>query len=191
MAASYISNLRTRLRNSVQANELLATRDALTDLWNRRHIDALLLGEMERNARSGGGLCVCMVDLDHFKSINDRYGHPVGDSTLRSVAASMKGELRSIDQLGRFGGEEFLIVLPGASLEASMGCAKRLLSSVALLAILPDPQQRITISVGLAECALGESALALLTRADSALYQAKQDGRNRVSISAPPSLLPA
>ena len=125
LAASYISSLRARLRGSVQALEQLATKDSLTDAWNRRHIDVLLGAELERKARIGGKLCICMVDLDHFKAINDRYGHPVGDKTLTSVVRVMQGQLRSIDQLGRFGGEEFLIVLPGASLSDAARCAER------------------------------------------------------------------
>ena len=121
-----------------------------------------------------------MVDLDHFKLINDRYGHPVGDTVLRCVAGDMRAQLRSIDQLGRFGGEEFLIVLPGVSLEDAKDCMQRLLVSVSRLAVLPEVGQSVTISVGLAECEPDESTEALLRRVDNALYQAKREGRNRV-----------
>jgi len=186
LAASYISSLRARLRGSVQALEQLATRDSLTDAWNRRHIDFLLASELERKARIGGALCICMVDLDHFKSVNDRYGHPAGDATLQAVATAMQTQLRSIDQLGRFGGEEFLIVLPGATLADATRCAERLLRSIEALTVLPDPAQKVTISIGLAECGTGEAPGALLARADAALYQAKQQGRNRVAISESP-----
>ncbi|MFM2275370.1 MAG: hypothetical protein RL211_1242 [Pseudomonadota bacterium] len=183
LAASYISSLRARLRASVQSLEQLATRDALTNAWNRRHMDALLAAELDRKTRIGGNLCVCMVDLDFFKSINDRFGHPVGDSTLIKVKDAMQSELRSIDQLGRFGGEEFLIILPGVSLKDAAKCAERLLQKVTGLVMLPDPSQTVTVSVGLAECKADESAATLLTRADAALYRAKQEGRNRVAIS--------
>lgn len=90
MAAGYIGNLRARLRESVKAIEQLAIRDALTDTWNRRHIDALLTTELQRKTRIGGALCACLVDLDHFKSINDRFGHLVGDAVLRRVAQTLK-----------------------------------------------------------------------------------------------------
>jgi diguanylate cyclase len=186
MAASYISNLRARLRQSLQTIERLASRDALTDTWNRRHIDATLSAELQRKARSGASLCVCMVDLDHFKSINDRFGHLVGDAVLRSVAHGMKCQLRTTDQLGRFGGEEFLIVLPATSLDDAQVCAERLRISVSSLTGLADPDERITISIGLAECRPGETADDLLSRVDSALYRAKQNGRDRVAIAAAP-----
>jgi diguanylate cyclase (GGDEF)-like protein len=184
LAASYISNLRERLHASIETIEQLASRDALTDTWNRRHLDALLNAEVQRKARIGGELCVCMVDLDHFKSVNDRYGHLVGDTVLKAVAREMQARLRSIDTLGRFGGEEFLILLPGATLADAEACAQRLLLSVARLTPLPDPAAHVTVSVGLAQCASGESVGALLTRVDNALYQAKREGRNRLAIGA-------
>jgi diguanylate cyclase (GGDEF)-like protein len=182
-AASYISSLRSRLRKSVHVSEQLAIRDGLTNLWNRRHIEFILKSEIARKSRLGGRLCVCLVDLDHFKSINDKYGHPVGDMVLRNVALTMQSQIRSIDQLGRFGGEEFLLVFPGATLEKTKECARRLLNSVAELSILPDPEQRITISLGLAEADLNESIDTLLARVDKALYQAKHAGRNQVILS--------
>jgi diguanylate cyclase (GGDEF)-like protein len=182
-AASYIASLRARLQHSNQELEQLATRDALTNVWNRRQLDATLAAELERKTRIGGNLCVCMVDLDHFKSVNDQFGHAAGDRTLVKVTQALQSQLRSIDQLGRFGGEEFLIILPGASLHDAAMCAERLLRRVAGLSILPDPAKKVTISIGLAECQSGESAGEVLARADAALYQAKQDGRNRVVVS--------
>ena len=182
MAASYISELRSRLRESLIAIESLASRDALTDTWNRRHIDSLLADELERRDRAGSALTVGIVDVDHFKAINDRFGHLVGDAVLRDVAQVMKVQLRAVDQIGRFGGEEFLVVLPNTALDAARFCAERLLQAVASLTILDDPAERVTISVGLAACEPGEAAEALLTRADAALYQAKRDGRNRIVL---------
>ena len=183
MAAGYISNLRERLRESKQTIEALATRDAMTDTWNRRHIDALLAAELQRKERIGGQLCVALIDLDHFKSVNDRYGHLTGDAVLKQVAHAMKQQLRSVDPLGRFGGEEFLALLPGASLPDARACAERLLRSVAGLSVLPDAAGRVTISIGLAEAVLGEPAEGLLARVDSALYRAKHEGRNRVELA--------
>jgi diguanylate cyclase len=184
VAASYISSLRARLRKSVHAIEELAIRDGLTNLWNRRHIESILISEVERKARLGGSLCICLVDLDHFKMINDEFGHPVGDMVLRQVANTMKAQIRSFDQLGRFGGEEFLLVFPGTSIDKAKECTQRLLSSVAGLGILPDPDHKITISLGLAEAKTKESPDALLARVDKALYQAKHDGRNRQVLSS-------
>jgi diguanylate cyclase len=183
-AAGYISNLRLRLRESVATIERLATTDAMTGTWNRRHIDALLASELQRKARIGGELCIALVDLDHFKSINDRFGHLVGDTVLTRVAQAMSAQLRSVDPLGRFGGEEFLVVLPGTPMNHARACAERLRSSVAGMNVLPDLEARVTISIGLAECLPGESADALLNRADRALYRAKREGRNRVAVGA-------
>lgn len=185
MAAGYIGNLRARLRESVKTIEQLAIRDALTDTWNRRHIDALLSAELQRKTRTGDALCACLVDLDHFKSINDRFGHLVGDAVLRRVAHTLKSELRFIDQLGRFGGEEFLIVLPGTSLDDATACAERLRVRVASLAMLADSDDRVTVSIGIAECEAAEEYEPFLARVDAALYQAKRAGRNRVAIGAP------
>jgi diguanylate cyclase len=186
-AAGGISNLRARLRSSLQTIEQLANRDGLTGLWNRRHVDDLLNAELQRQQRLGGRLCAGLIDLDHFKSVNDRFGHLVGDAVLKSVAQAMKAQLRSPDQLGRFGGEEFLVLLPGTSLADARICAERLLRGVSCLALLPAADARVTISIGLTESLPGESAEALLDRADRALYQAKDEGRNRVACSAPPS----
>jgi diguanylate cyclase (GGDEF)-like protein len=188
VAASYISGLRVRLRESRQTIEALATRDAMTDTWNRRHIDALLASELQRKARIGGKVCVGLVDLDHFKSINDRHGHLVGDAVLQQVAGTMKAQLRAVDQLGRFGGEEFLVLLPGASLADAQACAGRLLASVARLSVPAAPQERVTVSIGLAECGDDEIRDALLARVDAALYRAKRDGRNRIAIAAAPEV---
>ena len=189
VAAGYISNLRSRLRDSARTISELATRDGLTGTWNRRHIDSLLDAEMQRRSRVGGRLCACLVDVDHFKSINDRFGHLLGDGVLRGIADSMKTQLRSIDQLGRFGGEEFLIVLPETSIDQAAACAERLRGAVAALRLPIDPDERVTISVGLAEWSEGESTREYLTRIDAALYRAKREGRNRVTVC--PSREPA
>ena len=177
-AAGYISALRSRVKASRLALEQLAIRDALTGVWNRRHIDSLLAAEVERKARFGGQLSVCMVDLDHFKSINDQFGHPVGDSVLKQVAEYMQAQLRTTDQIGRFGGEEFLILLPGIALKDTVDCAQRLLHSIAALELLPNQPRPVTISIGISECAADESPARLVERADRALYAAKENGRN-------------
>jgi diguanylate cyclase (GGDEF)-like protein len=143
---------------------------------------ARLAAELQRKARFGGRLCVALVDVDHFKQVNDRYGHPAGDEVLRRIAAGMAEQLRSIDQLGRFGGEEFLVLLPGASLEEAAHCAERLRQDVAQRAVLPAAPLRVSISIGLAECSVGEGTEHLLERVDRARYRAKHLGRNRIEL---------
>lgn len=182
VAAGYISNLRARLRESLTTIERLATRDEMTDTWNRRHIDALLGSELKRQERLGGDLCVGLVDVDHFKAINDRFGHLAGDAVLARIAATMKAQLRAVDQLGRFGGEEFLVVLPGTSRTDAMACAERLRRSVAALSAPGGSQDPVTVSIGLAESTPGQDAGQLLARVDAAMYEAKWAGRNRVVI---------
>lgn len=180
VAAGYISRLRGRLRESVHTIEQLAIRDGLTDTWNRRHLDTLLQSEMLRSTRQHGSLCVCMVDVDHFKAINDQHGHLAGDAVLKAIAACMKVQLRAVDELGRFGGEEFLVLLPGATLSQGHVCAERLRTSVAALAVLAGTDARVTVSIGLAQFIEGESAAAVIERVDQAMYRAKGEGRNRV-----------
>jgi diguanylate cyclase len=184
-AASYISNLRARLRESVHTIERLATRDAVTECINRRHIDELLAAELQRRTRLGGELCVCLIDLDRFKSINDRFGHPTGDSVLRSVAQCMQAQLRTVDRLGRFGGEEFLGLLPGTPVAAARACAERLRAAVAALRVLPA-DEAVTVSIGLAACTENDTAATLIARADAALYRAKAGGRDRVEVGDTP-----
>ena len=186
VAAGYISRLRSRLRESLVTIEHLATRDVLTDTFNRRHIDALLTTELQRVARIGGGLCVCLADIDRFKSINDRFGHPAGDAVLHGVADALKAQLRAVDMLGRYGGEEFMVVLPGTPLPAGRTCAERLRHSVSALQLLLGTDERVTVSIGLAEWAPGDHLATLVARADEALYRAKHGGRDRVEAAAAP-----
>jgi len=180
LAAGYISNLRERLRESMRTIAQLAIRDALTGTWNRRHLDALLESELQRCARLGQTLCICLADIDHFKAVNDLHGHLAGDTVLKNVAACLRPQLRGIDELGRFGGEEFMVLLPGIALAQAQACAERLRRSVAELAAPQGTDACVTISIGVAEFAPGEPATSLMERADQALYRAKSAGRNRV-----------
>ncbi len=144
-------------------------------------VGVLVLEQAVAAARdSGQSVSVAMFDVDHFKRINDRYGHHGGDSVLRRVAADASRALRSGDTIGRFGGEEFVMVLPGTTAVTAMLVAERARSGIE--AGGDDPC--VTISVGVAELAVGESVEAMLRRADDALYAAKDGGRNTLRLAA-------
>jgi diguanylate cyclase (GGDEF)-like protein len=159
-----------------------ARHDSLTGLLNRRAMEEAIESQLQRGRRSGETLCLLMLDLDHFKSINDRFGHSTGDLVLQHAAKVLKANVRTIDRVARVGGEEFLVLMPGASLGAARPVAERLREQLAADA----PRVRgtalnLSVSIGLAEWsdpALDMSRL--LVRVDTALYQAKAQGRNRV-----------
>lgn len=162
----------------------LATTDGLTNIWNRRQFMHLADREFDRTKRYGGQLALMMIDLDHFKVINDTYGHDVGDEALKKVAEIGSTTLRKVDIFARYGGEEFAIVLPESGLEQALNVAERLRRSVEETQITANntPVQT-TISIGLT-VAHPEIAdlVTVLKQADEALYQAKNRGRNRVEI---------
>jgi diguanylate cyclase len=163
----------------------LATRDELTGLVNRRHMSSLLERERQRCVRSGRGFSVAMVDIDHFKAVNDHYGHPVGDEVLRTFAQHAPQALRGTDIVSRWGGEEFVLLLPEAGLSAARIGVERLRGRVAAtpMAHLSGVPIRVTVSVGLTEHIAGESVTQALERADRALYEAKAQGRNRTVVA--------
>jgi diguanylate cyclase (GGDEF)-like protein len=161
----------------------LATLDGLTGTYNRRHFMGLAHLAFESARRFGQSLTALMLDVDHFKSVNDRFGHHVGDQVLRAVADRCRQALRSIDVLGRYGGEEFAILLPGTNRHnAAMVLAERIRQRIAEEPVLTDSGPvTVTVSVGVA--AMDDTTAdpgELLKRADAALYEAKQAGRNRV-----------
>lgn len=161
----------------------LATTDSLTGLPNRRHFLSRLDEELERVRRmTTQQACVLMLDLDHFKHINDTHGHSVGDKVLQLFAGIMREQLRMSDTGGRLGGEEFAIVLPGTTLQSARGFAERLCQKLAELPILVGDQTiYVTVSIGITTIKPTDtSSDAVLLRADDALYQAKEKGRNRV-----------
>lgn len=161
---------------------ILALTDELTGIANRRQIELLGREAVNHARTSAGALAVLVFDIDHFKRINDSYGHAVGDTVLRGVAEAASAALRDIDRVGRMGGEEFLVVLPGAPLAQAVRVAERLRARIAML-VFPElaADHRVTISIGVAERLTTEATLeALVARADAALYQAKQQGRDRV-----------
>jgi diguanylate cyclase (GGDEF)-like protein/PAS domain S-box-containing protein len=166
----------------------LAIRDELTGLFNRRHFLEFAQNELHRAARSEAPLALCMFDADHFKVINDRHGHGVGDRVLAEIARAAQGVMRASDVLARIGGEEFAVLLPETDSASAARVAERIRTSVADLIVEADGGRvRPTISVGVAARVCGDTVEALLKRADDALYEAKGAGRNRVSVRPPPS----
>ena len=163
----------------------LSTHDELTGLANRRLLSARLANELDRAQRFGQPLSVLVVDIDHFKQLNDRLGHPTGDAALREVARTLENEVRRVDTVARVGGEEFVVLLPQNEIRSATLVAEKLRRSIELRD-LPggegQPGGRLTISVGVATLAPGDDADSLLGRADEALYLAKERGRNRVAV---------
>ncbi|MBC7294126.1 MAG: diguanylate cyclase [Thermoleophilia bacterium] len=173
------------LRKAQKRIEELSRQDPLTGVANRRRLDEVLTAEVERSRRYGQPLSVIMVDLDHFKDINDTHGHIVGDKVLQAAAEVFGRETRLTDLVGRYGGEEFLLILPNTSLDEAEAVAERLRASLEKLEqdFRPEP---LTASLGVAQWCPGDRPADLVHRADKALYEAKQAGRNRVVCAAPP-----
>ncbi len=173
-----------KLRDALRTQSI---RDALTGLYNRRYLEETLDRELRRAARAQQSLGILMIDLDHFKTFNDTYGHDAGDTVLRETAASLAKGIRAEDFVCRFGGEEFVVILPTANLDASHARAERLRVNLRELTILHQGKSMgmITISVGVASFpAHGASAKELMAAADAALYQAKRAGRDRVMTAS-------
>lgn len=167
-----------------QADEVSHT-DALTFLPNRRQIIGDLQREVIFSDRYGTPLSISMLDIDHFKKINDTYGHTVGDEVLRTLASELRDHIRYPDTIGRYGGEEFLIVLPHSTRNAATEQAERLCGLVRSLLIKSGEQQiAVTVSIGIAQYKIHkEEWEAFLRRADAALYQAKNSGRDRWAVA--------
>jgi diguanylate cyclase (GGDEF)-like protein len=159
----------------------LAIYDSLTGFYNRRHFLGLLSDEVEK-AKGNRALCLLMLDLDYFKSINDRHGHLVGDQALSGIAQILREESPANAVIGRFGGEEFSMLLRDVTLAEAIGIADKLRVAIATRPLmLRDVQLSTTISIGAAECGPASNSATLLRAADDQLYRAKQSGRNRVS----------
>ncbi len=162
----------------------LAITDGLTNIWNRRHFIYLTGRELDRTRRYGGQLAIAILDLDDFKSINDRYGHDVGDEVLKKVADIVGVTLRKVDIFARYGGEEFVIAFPETGLSQAVAVAERLCKNIAEISLNPNCSPlHLTMSVGLT--VTGPDSLdlmKLLKQADEALYQAKRKGKNRVEV---------
>ncbi len=173
----------------IQAREELraqATHDPLTGLWNRTAILETLQRELDRAERQRTPVAVFMADLDHFKQINDTYGHLAGDAVLREVSRRMRTTIRSYDAIGRYGGEEFLIVTPGCDVTTALKLAERVRSCVSREPIdVAGGTFSATLSLGVAASSEAGDADQLVRDADAALYRAKNAGRNRVELALP------
>jgi two-component system cell cycle response regulator len=189
------AELRTHIRTGTRVLELqngriktqrlllnAAMSDELTGLWNRRMILNQLGRELNRARHERQPLAVAMVDIDLFKSVNDTYGHLAGDTVLRDVALSLRSQLRSYDFIGRYGGEEFLALLPGCDSDTSTEIARRMCHTVAGHTVqIGNVEVPVTVSIGLSTTAeVGFEPEALIAAADSGLYRAKACGRNQV-----------
>ncbi|SDT30853.1 diguanylate cyclase [Pseudomonas oryzae] len=180
----FITDVTERKRIEAELHEF-ATTDFLTQLPNRRHFMSQIEAELARQRRSHGqSAAVLMCDLDHFKAINDQWGHAVGDLVLRHFAAILRAQLRKSDVAGRVGGEEFAVLLPETSLEQAGAFARRLQHCLAELPLLQDARAIVlTISVGIAALGSDDPGVdAALSRSDMALYRAKSAGRNRIEL---------
>ena len=174
-SVAYLVNWRLSERQAIEISRLvsrlegLARTDPLTGVPNRRVWEEELPRELERARRMGTGLCLAMIDLDNFKTYNDRHGHQAGDLVLKEAASAWRAEVRSTDLLARYGGEEFVLLLPACALDDAVAIVERLRAATPL----------VTCSVGLAEWDFQEASADLVERADQALYAAKSEGRNR------------
>lgn len=177
-----------RLRDNVQLSIEMAITDGLTGLYNRRYMESHLGTLIEQSASRGRPLTVLILDIDYFKSINDNYGHDAGDDVLREFAIRVRKSIRGIDLACRYGGEEFVIIMPDTDMAVASIVAERLRRRIASEPFRIEQGQRsadVTISIGLSTLeAAKDNAMSILKRADQALYRAKKDGRNRVVADA-------
>lgn len=185
--ASAFNTMTDKIRAQEKILEDLARKDGLTGLYNRRSFDEMLTEEMQRSYRHNRPLSLIMGDVDHFKAFNDTYGHQAGDEVLRVVSEALANNVREVDKVFRFGGEEFIILMPDASAEAATAIAERVRLAIAAADVEMDEHQlgHITISLGVADISgAGDTPEAILKRADEALYKAKDGGRNQVVLAA-------
>ncbi|HEV2113674.1 MAG TPA: sensor domain-containing diguanylate cyclase, partial [Terriglobales bacterium] len=166
---------------SFERAKQMADIDGLTGVFNRRHLEKRIVGEIERLTRYNHGMAILMVDIDHFKRINDEFGHMLGDEVLRHVSQLMTNHLRKADIVCRYGGEEFAILLPETVGDSAVGVADKLRRRIEQYSF-PGVARPVTISIGVADYpAHGQNRDELVRAADEALYAAKQAGRNRVA----------
>lgn len=178
------AELMSALRHQARVHARQAREDSLTGVSNRRAFDEILARELARTQRAGTTLCIALLDLDHFKRVNDDYSHQAGDAALKALAATMLASCREIDYVARIGGEEFAVVLPQTSPGDALELCERIRLAVERMPCDGfAPGLRLTASIGLAHSDGSKGAPELLAEADAALYRAKQGGRNRVCVA--------
>ncbi|MBU1225244.1 MAG: diguanylate cyclase [Gammaproteobacteria bacterium] len=173
----YVTDITQRKRNETEIH-LLATTDSLTGISNRSEFSRMLASEMDRAKRYGTPLSLIMYDLDYFKRVNDSFGHDAGDEVLRAVTDVVKGNTRAVDVVARWGGEEFMVLMPQSDLTSAKSAAEKLRQAIAEHRF--DKVNTITVSFGVTEFVPQDDFNTLLKRVDDALYLAKANGRNRV-----------
>jgi two-component system, cell cycle response regulator len=184
LAGKRIVELQQKLVSTNDALQFAASHDFLTRVWNRGEIVAFLRREMVRSRRSAAPLGIVLVDIDNFKMVNDKFGHQTGDCVLLEVSKRFSKNLREYDGVGRYGGEEFLLILPGCDLPTTTRRANEIRAAIANEQIVSDSTtMSVTVSMGVAMAEPSETVESLLHRTDTALYQAKHNGRNRVESS--------
>lgn len=183
---AYLSSLYYRLVSQAEKQLThLATTDPLTGLHNRRSMADLATYEIIQRKRHGEPLSVVLADIDHFKQINDKHGHEVGDAVLAAISLVLRETVREQDSIARWGGEEFLILMPQASLEQARMVAERLREQVSLMPFEANGQRiRVTLTLGVSGHRTDEALDQVISRADTALYQGKRDGRDQVATAA-------
>ena len=181
-----LSRQRQELQQALITIRTLATVDELTALANRRHMNEVLNAEEKRVNATDGAVCIALLDIDLFKSVNDRFGHACGDQVLRAFADTARQELRSADVLARWGGEEFLLLLPDTALAEAHTVLQRMADRFRESSIDGvDERVRITFSAGVVERRVGEPFAETISRADGAMYRAKSSGRDRLYTPEP------
>ena len=187
-----LSQQREELARALAQLQVIATRDELTGLPNRRQMQALMDQELLRSQRHRHDFCIAVLDLDHFKLVNDTHGHAAGDEVLRRFAAAAQAALRGTDVLARWGGEEFLVLLPDTGMPLARSGMERLREQIAAMPVdlASGARVSLTVSIGLTGYRRGETLAQTLARADQWLYQAKAEGRNRTCIDPGPDAAP-
>ena len=178
-----VTNLFTRLKRSRSINRLMI-RDSLTNLINHSNIEDILRRELVRSMRTGDVLSYAMIDLDHFKQVNDRYGHLVGDNVLVTLSRFLKQKFRATDIVGRYGGEEFAVILPNTNIVSALKLFDEIRQEFAgIVHQAADEKFSVTFSVGLASCPPYSTVDGIQQAADAAMYESKRNGRNQVSLA--------
>jgi diguanylate cyclase (GGDEF)-like protein len=191
MTVVFIGLWAYRTKRSQLHFQTLSRLDGLTGICNRPHFIALADKALEASRRNGGHVCMLLCDLDHFKQINDRYGHATGDFVLKRTVAACSAHLSKSAIFGRFGGEEFAILLPNCDSEEARHRAEQLRIAIAGITAYQGDSARVTVSASFGIACSGVSGLELgqlLAHADAALYEAKRAGRNRVMLHVPPQV---